>query len=264
MSNNFNLLLDTHVHCYERFNTTEFLDEAFKNFDGVFKKNNIVNGIGVLVVTETENEGGINKILRDLETSNGKKYIEPTAEKSSCFIKFQNGFKILLIRGQQIITKEKLEVLSLFSNRKIEYNLDLNSTIKSVTDDGSIPIIPWGFGKWWGSRGVFLKDFLQENDLKVFLGDNSGRPSFLSFLKNKLNTNYIVLPGSDPLNIPSGIKKPGSFTCLIETELDLEYPTRFIKDKLLSLQEQPMQFGKLESPINFFLNQISLRLSKFI
>jgi hypothetical protein len=171
---------------------------------------------------------------------------------------------IILVAGQQIVTAENLEVLALGTRNRFEYGKNISNTIDEVKKAGAIPVVPWGVGKWIGKREQVVKKLINMRT-DFFLGDNGNRPAFwnkpsifkLAGLKGIYN-----LPGSDPLNFVSEITKPGSFGFYFNEKIDHVYPVRDLKQKILENKSQFNTYGKLESPLKFFRNQINIQINK--
>lgn len=51
--------------------------------------------------------------------------------------------------GRQIVTAEKLEVLALGTDLDIDDGRPIREVLSLVTENGGLPVIPWGAGKWW-------------------------------------------------------------------------------------------------------------------
>lgn len=266
------ILIDTHLHIYDCYNIIRFFKEAKKNFSHYHKKlKSTEKFVGILFLTESKGlnyfeklQKNSNDIIQNLEKENfiGKKSDE------NCSIVFEttDSNNIIIIAGQQIITKEKLEVLSLGTRQKIEYSLSLEETVKRIIDIGAIPILPWGVGKWLGQRNGIVNEFLKKNgETRFFLGDNSGRLSIMKAptLFNVSGQNKkLVLRGSDPLPIKSQEKKAGSFGFYFVSDIDLFNPFKNVKEIIYNLGNEPNNYGKLENIFDFFKNQIMLRLAK--
>jgi hypothetical protein len=70
------------------------------------------------------------------------------------------------------------------------------------------------------------------------------------------------LPGSDPLNFKSETSKPGSFGFYFNEKIDLDFPLKDLKQKILTNKKQFSVYGKLENPFKFFSNQINIQINK--
>ncbi len=266
------ILIDTHLHIYDCYDIIRFFKEANRNFSYYNKNLKFAEKyVGILFLTESDGfnyfdklQENSNNIIQDLE--NEGFFIKESDEKCSLVFETADSNLIVIIAGQQIITKEKLEVLSLGTQQKIEYSLSLEETVKRINNIDAIPVLPWGFGKWLGKRSEVINSFIQKNHgNKFFLGDNSGRLALLKVpaqFKFSDQNKKIVLRGSDPLPIKSQEKKAGSFGFYFVSEIDLSNPFRDVKKMIYSLENEPDNYGKLENIFDFFKNQIMLRLTK--
>lgn len=260
--------VDAHVHLHDCFDTELFINNARSNFKENLKKQNDVKKLeGVLLFTEGINEDSFIKVKQLSEKKNSEFIVEETDEPESLRINFNDGDQIYVVSGQQIVTSEKLEVLALGTEKRFEYNQPIKRTISKVVDAGAIAVVPWGFGKWTGTRKKVLEDILLDESLPLFyLGDNSGRLSFFEAPAEYKSSDddRRVLPGSDPLPFKDQVKKAGSYGFYFENGLDQESPFRSLKRFLLDEENKIYYFGKLESVLSFLKNQISMQIKKRI
>jgi hypothetical protein len=163
-------------------------------------------------------------------------------------------------------TTEGLEVLAVAPRYKIIGKKPAEIMISEVIKADALAIVPWGFGKWIGKRGKVLKKILQNSNLGgLFLGDNSGRPRFLTerhFFDLARQKNIKILPGSDPLPLPNEVSKAGSFGLSLNGEISSKQPAEDIKRKLRSPELAFDTFGQLESIGRFIKHQLLMQLLK--
>ena len=265
------ILADGHVHLHDCFNTEQVLDSAGENFQRVAtQKFNQENFTGVLFLTEVDQahqfEGFRNQLVNQPEIKFGKWIIGQTQEEVSLLAcQADSNQKIILIAGHQIVTNENMEVLALLINKKVKSGLSLEETVEKIASAGGIPVLPWGVGKWIGSRGKILQNFLANYDSSVFcLGDNGGRPSFWqrpSYFKQAEAKGWRILPGTDPLPLASECDRPGSFGFAIQGSISSATPGADIKQILLDSQIPIAAYGSLENPVRFVRNQVAIRLA---
>jgi len=272
MPENNLILIDTHLHIYDCYDVLRFFKEANRNLSGNQKKLKLAEKfVGILFLTESNAfnyfdklQDNSNNIIKDLENE-GFFRKKSDEDCSLIFETFDSNF-IIIIAGQQIITEEKLEVLSLGTKQKIEYSLSLEETVNRINDFGAIPVLPWGVGKWLGKRNEVLNTFIKKNlAAKFFLGDNSGRLAMMKIpavFKASGQNKKLVLRGSDPLPIRLQEKKAGSFGFYFVSDIDILNPFRDVKKMIYNLESDPDNYGKLENFFDFFKNQIMLRLDK--
>ena len=244
------ILIDSHVHIYDCFNIRRFFESALNNFNFQCIKAGFTNFIGILFLTETKNDNYFTKIKGNLFNKELiELFLKPinNNEEHSLVYNYNDNY-LVLISGKQIITSEKIEVLALGTTKNLDYGESLIDSIIKIKSIGALPVLPWGVGKWFGKRGKIIANFIENcRDVKYFLGDNSGRSSFLLFPKQFRIANkkgIRILRGSDPLPINSQEKKVGSFGFYIKSNLDLNYPCKDVNKILLNLRDKPNNFGK--------------------
>jgi SAM-dependent methyltransferase len=242
------------------------LDAAAANFararDRLRAKGEVV---GCLMLTEVV---GVDcfAALADGQLSAGGWQIRPTEETVSLLAVRSGTLPVLVIAGRQIVSGERVEVLALGTRARIPDGKPLAATIEAARAAGALAVLPWGFGKWWGERGRLVDAYLARAPHgKIFLGDNGGRPIGLpaprQFARAFLRSIF-VLPGSDPLPRAGEIERIGSYGFILRLGLDLGRPALALKAHLEGLERQPATFGRLQNPVRFFANQLSLRLRK--
>jgi hypothetical protein len=174
--------------------------------------------------------------------------------------------KIFLLAGRQIVTKENLEVLAIGLEDEYKDGKPIDEVINDVKKLKSIPIIPWGFGKWTGKRKEIVEKIILQNDVNpIYLGDNGNRPWFMKASKLLVNgtvKGMLNLPGSDPLPFSREEQKPGSFGFVIEDTLNEDNPFDSFYQIITGSESNFKTFGKLESAYYFFKNQIAMQIVK--
>jgi len=271
VSNSY-IMCDAHVHIHHCFPLDKFFDAAFNNF--CFWKNQLglqSNVYKVLILAERETENYFLTIKKNI-LNNKADYqisqswtVHPTEEDYSVIIQ-KNEDCIVLISGFQIISDESIEVISLFTNKRIEDGQTLKVIVSKIDESGGIPVLPWGVGKWLGKRGKIINDLLTDPSIpRFFLGDNGGRPKFFSYpvlFRLAEEKNIPILPGSDPLPIPSEIDRPGSYGFIIEGNLSMKHPGQSLKAILTGFHRKMQVYGELSGLGRFISTQIKFRLNK--
>ena len=269
------LVLDAHVHIYPCFDLPEFFAAAFSNCLQIARSVGYGRShIPVLLLTEGCRQRVFQDIQEEMKKGNNRigdgqnagYRVFPTEENGSLRIQKGDGTYLFLVAGRQIVTSEQLEVLALSTVSEIPDGLSLEKTVADVEKDRAVPVIPWGFGKWYGWRRRVLMQYLApRRERVIFLGDNGGRPSILKFpdfQRIAPGASFKVLPGSDALPLPSELKKVGSFGFTLQEKLDLRRPGGALKQLLSNPGVVPMPYGSPESITRFARNQIALRIWK--
>ena len=268
------IFVDAHVHIHNCFDLQIFLDSALANFNAQAKRcGKEKNVISLLLLTETKSENrfqqfaGFASTEHEIGSQSSKNWSFHFTDESCSLQTRCNGVpEFFIIAGRQIVTAERLEVLALATDKSFEDGSQIEQVINSVHDVGAIPVIPYGFGKWIGRRGIILNDLLEKiKGPKFFLGDNSGRAIFLPFpshFKQAEKKGIRVLPGSDPLPFSSECKRPGSFGFYFEGTISASYPARDITRILLDPTNTFKPYGQLNHSLRFFRNQLLMQIIK--
>ena len=262
------IVIDAHIHIHDCFNLGKFFDSAETNFKQYAKQQNTNSFSGVLCLTEISGVNVFDKLknIAEKKENIGNWNVKLTKEDNSLALT-KNNSKIFIIAGRQIVTKNKLEVLSIGLKEDYQDGKPVEEVIEHVVKSGAIPIIPWGFGKWFSPRKQILeKIILQKKSHPIFLGDNGNRPWIFKkskLFKLALNKNNILdLPGSDPLPFNREVQKPGSFGFYIDNVINQDKPFDSIYKIITTTKEQFTTYGKLESLFYFVKNQVAMQLVK--
>lgn len=266
------LLIDAHVHIYDCFDLEKFFDSAYANFKSAAKR--LGHGsdfTGILLLAETSNENWFRHISdyadgKDLpfDKEIGNWEIRHTNENCSLCVRSEDSGELILIAGRQIITAEGLEVLALATTESFKDGTSIKKLIAEVKEKDSIPVIPWGVGKWLGKRGKIVKDIIKSNmNSSVYIGDNGNRPFFWprsSLFKLAEQSRIHVLPGSDPLPLASETMRVSTSGSIFTAKLDKSKPSENLKKMLKSIDTELVSYGNRMGIFQFFSNQFMLCL----
>ena len=261
-------LVDSHVHFYDCYDRATFFDSAARNFRAAAAARGLASEpTGCLLFTEGAGDHYFRRFRDEADRDTGGGWaFRRTAEDASLLAVKDGETTILLVAGRQVATREGLEVLALGCDKDFADGEDLQSTFEAVLESGALPVLPWGFGKWWLGRGALMSQFVGSLDpARVCLGDNSGRPR--GFPVPKLfrlaqSRGIKVLPGSDPLPFPSEVTKPGSFGFVLDGILDPQRPAESLKQIVRQRATQQVPYGRLESLGRFCRNQVLMQIRK--
>ena len=270
------ILIDAHVHIYECFDLETFLDSALKNFKAEAARCGQEDSFtALLLLTETAKENWFHRLTGYAggQSGTGTKSVgnwtfHRTNENSSLHARCGSTQDVFLIAGRQIVTAEHLEVLALATARTFRDGSPVMELIEAVKKSGAIPVIPWGFGKWIGKRGMVLTKTLNSPEASgLFIGDNANRPALWpqpSHFKLAASKGIRVLPGSDPLPFASEYWRPGSFGFSVHGSIIPEHPGRDLKRILLDATKRFEPYGHFEHPWRFFRNQSAIQIIKHL
>ncbi len=238
------LLVDGHVHVHPTFNESRFLAAVFRNFSSHG------TGIPVLLLAEMPDAD----VFRRWRGGDAPARVTPTAEAESLWL----DDRLLVVAGQQLVTAERIEVLSLLTPARLQQDQDLETTLHCVEDAGGTAVLPWGVGKWLGRRGRIVAASADRQ--RPFLGDNAGRP--YGWPRPRLFQHHRVLPGTDPLKLKAAESDAGRFVFALDCPLDRAYPARSLRTALRSMRGSPPALGVRSGPVRFLQRQIAIRLKR--
>ncbi len=252
--------VDAHVHIYPCHDVDKALDAAIRNTRRTSSAEGSVDrSIAILLLADWRRARSFERCLKH----QGKWHTSLVQE--GILAAEAGADQCLILEGQQIDSRENIEVLSLCSMVRHKAGLPLEDLINAIGDCGALPVIPWGVGKWIGARGRALSEFLERPSAqRVYLGDSYNRPIGWRepvLLERGRHVNGITLSGTDPLPLPSSTERIGRFGVCFTAPLDISDPLRTI---ITSLQ-QPSQirsFGRRQSFGGTVWDQTRLRLAR--
>ncbi len=253
------IAIDAHAHLRRCFDLARFLDHAAANFS----RASDTPSLGVLLLAETADCVRFEELIALPGDPSGDWIFERTGEPESLVARHRSGTLLLLIAGRQIVTGERLEVLSLASTARIEDGLSVDETIEAAREAGAIAVLPWGFGKWWGDRGQIVRQILESaRPGELFVGDNGNRPR--PGVRPRLfrlaeRRGILVLSGSDPLPQPDQIARIGRYGTVLRAPLDIERPAAGIEAILRRRTAPTTPFGRREGVAGFLRAQVRVR-----
>lgn len=263
------VLVDAHVHFYRCYRPEPFLDGALANFRRLAARLGLApQSPGILCLTETAEDDWF-RSLRDGVVSHalGRWTVHPTEEDGSLIARRgEDDETLVLIAGRQIAAREGLEVLAIGMEDDLPDGQPLRRTIERVLALGGVPVVPWGFGKWWFRRGRIVRELIERPPRgRLFLGDNGGRPREFGdppLFAYGRRRGIWTLPGSDPLPFPSHERRAGSNGFVLDGTFDLTHPCTALKERLRTLAEQPPIYGEGEAVLPFLRHQVLMQLRK--
>jgi hypothetical protein len=258
------IAIDAHAHLRRCFELSAALDHAAANLGRGLAAPGSPEGmpfLGVLLLAEARDCHPFEELA---ERDSGPWSFAGTGEEISLYARNLTGATLLLVAGRQVTTRERLEVLSLGSTARLEDGASLETTLKMTSEGGGLGVLPWGFGKWWGRRGEIVRRIVAAvQPGELFLGDNGNRPRFAprpALFREAEARGLWVLPGSDPLPVPSHLRNLGRYGFVLRANLDPEGPAEELKRILRRSSVMPSSIGGREGPVRFLSDQIRLRL----
>jgi hypothetical protein len=269
------ILVDAHVHLHGCFRAETFLQAALTHFNGEARRQGAGEGSSaVLMLTETPPENQFAWLRSHARGEQPRQSplsaawsVRETEEGLSLLVEHGNLGSCSVMGGWQVVTRERLEVLALMTPGPFPEGMVLAKTVAAVRERGGIPVIPWGFGKWWGRRGKVLMGFLLQTTERpwLFLGDNGGRPCFWGrphHFTVAAHRGIRILPGSDPLPFASEEARVGSFGAVLPGNLSRTRPARDLRALLCDPDTVVRPYGRHQGAWRFFRNQFAIHRTR--
>jgi len=265
------IYFDAHVHIHQRFALDQFLVNSLKNFGQQRQKDGLSEGASyILLLTESKEADVFSSLRAEAETKKGLLpdpwKVELTQENESLCLRHKDwaDSPLYIFAGRQVVAKERLEVLALATDAKIADGLSMRDAIAAVQEHHGIAVLPWGAGKWLGSRGEIISRLVDDYTADaVFVGDNGGRPVVWSAPKQfgiAAKKGMGLLPGSDPLPLAGEENRVGSYGAKIPGQVSAETPAADFKKLLQEQRGNIVPFGVRMGLYRFLRLQIGLRL----
>lgn len=259
------LLVDGHVHFHACYEPARFFEGAARRFGRAAAELGLpADTPGCLCFTEAAGDDFFRAFAAGQLAPGGRWSLAATSEPESLLARRgEDGRRIFLLAGRQLVTSEGLEVLALGTRDDLPERRPTLETLAAVRRAGAQPGIPWGFGKWWLGRGALVRRIVESAEPRAFfLGDNGGRPRrarehpIFALARAR---GIPVLPGSDPLPFARANASAGRIGFLLQG-VDPEKPAAGVLARLRALEGSPPRFGRGEGLPAFCRDQIAMQL----
>jgi hypothetical protein len=220
---------------------------------------------GMLLLTETARDHAFDALASG-ERSPARWRIVTTHEPAVLRADRDQQTSLWLVAGRQVATREDLEVLALGTTRRFPDREPIQVSLAASDESAALTALPWGFGKWWGSRGGIIEQIMRApRNRPIFLGDNGGRLSLSTrprLFRVGERSGLKILPGTDPLPFPGQERRVGSFGMLLPEWDSGGRPLEQLVARLTAAPATPKEFGGLTGLIPFVKLQIAMQLRK--
>lgn len=256
--------IDGHVHIYDCADPARFLSAVARNLDAVDRD---PDAEGCLILTESGDYRRFDDLADAAPGTLDGWQVEPVPEDPAALkLVLGTGRTVWLIAGRQIVTSERIEVLTIGTTARFPDDRPIRETLTALREAGVPAVLPWGVGKWTGGRGrLVVEIFAEQGGRGVMLGDNGGRPRGWPkpSLFSEAEARHIpIIPGTDPLPLPGAEDTVASFGFVLPGHLDPEAPARDLVRRIAALTDQPETFGRRRGLGTVVGEQIALRRRK--
>ncbi len=258
-------LIDAHVHFYPTYDVKRFLDAASDSF----ARQPQASARRVLCMAESAADNWFGTLSEPAEQPaalTGSGWVRHLTSEPQSLRLTRNGddAELLVIAGHQCVTAEDIEVLMLGHRDKYPDGEPAEVVVAAALQAGTLPLLPWGFGKWLGKRGELVERLKEQFGTQILLGDNSGRLAGTptpALLRSGAEQGHCLLPGSDPLPMQGEEHKVAGFGAWLPGDVSVATPFADLK-ALLANGAQPEPFGAGETLVRFVRNQLLMQIRK--
>ena len=248
------LVFDPHVHIYPCYNLGRFFNATLGNLGRasrrLFPKHDVVFA---LCLTERRDCFYFDKLASGELTAPGFT-ITTLNEKNVVLVKSDSGRDFFLFAGRQIVTAERLEILSLLSNVYHKDGKDMPSTIKDIQTNGGVPILNWAPGKWMFKRKKIVAAlFNTMSPGELVIGDTSLRPQSLpmtGLMKKFKDRRFQFIYGSDPLPFPEEETRAGTYISYFANGFNEQFPEASLRTLLTQTVTAVSPYGSRSSLVD--------------
>jgi len=211
-------LIDTHVHIYPFYSISRALQAMLTNTKGQW----VSTAIRIACMTERYDCDVFNQI-KDGQVDGLDRIFNIESEEKNILriISKTSNESFYLIPGQQIVTKENIEILALNTALRVSDGLPAKEVIPRILDKEGIPVLAWGLGKWLFKRRSVVETLLTTYTPKeLTVGDTSLRPigwGTPTIMRQASKQGFHILSGSDPLPFSGEENRVGSYVSTIST-----------------------------------------------
>ena len=262
------LLADAHVHIYPGFNLERLFEWANSSLRALSKND---SDLTALFFAERFDCNFFAHLKQKGNSILPAKYSLDTIEDGAVLSIFLKDSKenLLLFPGRQIVSSEKVEVLSLLCEVKIPDGKPLRECVQRILDNGALPALTWAPGKWLFKRGALVKEMVEDNSIEsLFLVDTMLRFPPLSepvLFANGRAHHRKILAGSDPLPFEGEEENIGRYGIYIGSDISVEKPRTSVRESLIrdgdSIQIVGSRSHMLKAVKRFFRNETCRRFS---
>jgi hypothetical protein len=250
--------VDTHVHLHAGFDRGRFLDAAMRNAALA----GLDRGPVWLLMTESR----ASMPMPAFRTTHPRAGAPSPGRWPDHRPSGPDGAQVLVTAGRQVQVEGGLELLLLGAGGPVPDGIDMREALARAKALGALPVIPWGFGKWWGRRGRALHDLLESPDGDaVHLGDNGGRAAFWPrppLFERVEAAGRRVLPGSDPLPFPDQVARVGSYGLVATLDIQAPEPFAALRARLADPAIPMPPYGRRAGALAFVRDQLAMQLVK--
>lgn len=238
-----NLIVDTHLHFYPCYDLGLAMDELDEHLG------RLLMGTTKVACLAERHDCHYMEGLR-----NGSLTIDPAiqircpADDPSAILQGPDCVPVFLLAGRQVVTRERIEILSLTSDTAIPDGLPAIATVERILQADAVPVISWAPGKWFFERGTVVAGLMERfAPGQILLGDTTLRPTIWpepDLVRRGKERGFAVLAGSDPLPFAGEECRMGTYGTYMDIPFDHEKPAASLRAALRSPDTHCVNTGR--------------------
>lgn len=178
-------------------------------------------------------------------------------EVKNCLLVEEKGEPdVYLFAGRQVITHERIEILSLLSRAPIADGMPADRVLGEIEDNKGLAVLSWAPGKWLFKRkGVVERLIDNAVPGALFIGDTTLRPLGWGepvLMRRARAKGLTILAGSDPLPFSGEENLLGRYGNHFSGELLTQDPAASIAQLFRQPGFSPEVIGRRGNPITTF------------
>jgi hypothetical protein len=233
------IVADAHVHLYPCYPLKDAFQCAVSNLGKLAD----AEGDRAFFLSLTERSGS--RFFHDLRDDKAQMpegwMAKPLADENAfCIQKSENAVRLCVLNGRQIVTKERLEILTLTGDPNVSDGQDARHVIETALLCGAVPVLPWAPGKWLFDGGRVVEDLLRRfPPTQLLIGDTTLRPRGFgepALMRKARELGFKIVAGTDPLPFAGEERMIGQYGITWEGDLGEYSLVRDIRRMLLDPQ----------------------------
>ncbi len=260
--------IDCHVHLYSRYDPALAFRHLSRNLDALAPPGS-TPAERVAVLTDGSSTDAFCRLRRgDSGTLPAGFSVSRTGDGDAIRISAAGMRDILLVAGRQVVTGERIELLSLASAPTDLDRLPAREVADRIRMAGGIPVASWAPGKWFGRRGRLVQELIDEaSPGALLIGDTSLRCTGWTepaAYRRAQDRGLSVVAGSDPLPLSGQERTMGSYGIVSDQPFDADHPAQALR-RLLGQPAGTWRIaGRRVGPLTMLRRLVGLKVEKQI
>lgn len=189
-----------------------------------------------------------------------------TRLKNCLLLEEKGGPDVYLFPGRQVITSERIEILSLLSNVPIDDGMPADGVLEEIKNSNGLAVLSWAPGKWFFKRKAVVERLIDEAmPGTLFIGDTTLRPLGWTepvLMRKAREKGLTVLAGSDPLPFSGEESMLGRYGIRFSGVLAGNDPAASVAELFTKEGFTPEIMGRRGSPVSTFMRLYSNYMAK--